>query len=366
MNTKVVAVVGLSRFTSPSGICRYASNIIKMLDKIENVEVIFIIGTWQKAYFDKAFGINQLNISVRTVSIPNNSIMRNIWFLFMLPWTLASLKVNILFLTFPIPFVKSFVRKIKVITTVHDMYAFELPDNFRFPLFNRLFTSISLNGADLISSVSEVTTKKVKNYWPKLQNKLKTIYTPFSFTNISPSDEKDIVEKPYFLCVAQHRKNKNLDVLVKAFDNYKKTKNVSDILIIIGNNGPETVTLMRIVGLLESKNDIVFKNNVSENELIHYYLRTKCFVLLSSTEGLGIPLIESLYLSDAVICTDIEVFKEIDVENCNFVPRDKLNPTFVGELMSGKLRKNQKKGIIDSRFLFSNILKTYKNIVKEN
>lgn len=52
-------------------------------------------------------------------------------------------------------------------------------------------------------------------------------------------------------------------------------------------------------------------NGISEHELINLYRRTKVYVFPSSLEGFGMPLIEAKSQGCKVLCSDIDIFKEI-------------------------------------------------------
>ena len=268
-------------------------------------------------------------------------------------------------MTFPIPIFKFLFNKLKIITSVHDLYAFEFPENFKMPFFNRLFTIISIRNANKVSSLSNVTTKKINKYFPESSNKVITNYTPFAYSPIIENYNIVNASNEYILTVAQHRKNKNLDILIQAYGVYKKQTKSKLKLIIVGSNGPETNNLLNLTKELYLEMDISFKHGVSDEDLKKYYLNCKCFFLLSSTEGLGLPLIESLYYSKSIICSDIEVFREVDEENCNFVELENNQIGQIVDYLRDGYKPNFKFGLQDNRFDIQTIRKNYESLIIE-
>jgi glycosyltransferase involved in cell wall biosynthesis len=359
--SKSVYIVGLSRFQSPSGICRYAFNLADTLSSIDNTNVTLVIGDWQEKYYRNSFDWTSVKATLKVVSIRNTSFNRNFWFLFQLPFLINKEHINWLFLSFPIPFIGFLTPKTKIITAIHDLYAFEFPQNFRFPFFNRLFTKLSARSARNLSALSYVTADKVKKYLPSYSDKILVNYTTFSYDKIN---YENALMEDYYLTVAQHRKNKNIDILIRAFGKLKQVeKNNSTKLLIIGSEGPETENLHNLVIDYGIVNDVIFKEGVADNELINYYLNAKCFLLLSATEGLGIPLIESLYYCKHIICSDIEVFREIDNENCTFINLDKNIEKRLVESLMKDIIINKKFGIKDKRFTKAAIRNNYKSLL---
>jgi glycosyltransferase involved in cell wall biosynthesis len=360
---KSIYVIGLSRFTSPSGICRYAFNLTDILSGIDDVKVTLVVGKWQEDYYKNAFNWSSVNADLEVISIKNTSLSRNLWFLFILPILLIRRKANWLFFSFPIPFFSFLTPNVKIVTSIHDLYPFEYPQNFRFPFFNRIFTKMSAKSANIISALSNNTSESIKKNLPAYESKIVVNYTPFPYQSIG---EYDIIEDEYYLTVAQHRKNKNLDVLIRSFGELKKLTKDKKKLIIIGSKGPETQNLLHLVQQYNIEDYVVFLHGISDAELINYYLNCSCFILLSSTEGLGLPLIESLYYCKYVICSDIPVFREIDELNCNFINlEDKPQEQLVALWLNG-LNINTKFGIKDRRFDIDDIRVNYKRLIKFN
>ncbi|MDE5084254.1 MAG: glycosyltransferase family 1 protein, partial [Trichodesmium sp. St18_bin1] len=102
-----ILISALSRFNRPSGICRYATNLAKCLEEIEQISrITLVLGSWQEKYFIEDFQIDSEKIKIFPVNIKNNSIYRNIWFIFQLPKLTKIINPELVHISFPIPFLR--------------------------------------------------------------------------------------------------------------------------------------------------------------------------------------------------------------------------------------------------------------------
>ena len=150
----------------------------------------------------------------------------------------------------------------------------------------------------------------------------------FDFSSIRPelpSFLKNESDSQFILCVGQHRKNKNLDLLIKAYDALKDSQNLTKktTLIIVGSFGPETEKLKKLVEDLCLERLVFFPSSISDSELCWLYQHCVIFVIPSSFEGFCIPLVEALYFSCKVLCSNISIFREIGAESCTYFDLNK-------------------------------------------
>ncbi|NEP47002.1 MAG: glycosyltransferase family 4 protein, partial [Okeania sp. SIO2H7] len=165
-----ILISALSRFSKPSGVCRYAANLARCLEESARItKVTLVLGEWQTGYFQKCFKIDSKKINFVPIAIENNSLYRNIWFLFKLPGLVKTIKPDMVHLSYPIPFLNS-CFSVPVVATIHDLYPFDKPENFGFPnvWFNQLFLRICLANSQGIVSVSQQTSNRLEYYFPKL------------------------------------------------------------------------------------------------------------------------------------------------------------------------------------------------------
>ncbi|NES06110.1 MAG: glycosyltransferase family 4 protein [Okeania sp. SIO2F4] len=337
-----ILILALSRFDRPSGICRYAANLAKCLDEIEQISrITLVLGSWQEKYFLEDFQIDSEKIKIYPVNIKNSSIYRNIWFISQLPKLTKILNADLVHVSFPIPFFR-FIFPCPVVATIHDFYPFDNPENFGFPnyIFNQLFTQICVKNADGITCVSQVTLSRLKYYFPQIyQQKLPTvIYNYVDFQNTQSQSPNIIENTPFILAVAQHRKNKNLDLLVQAYGLLIQNLQIDSItkLIIVGSEGPETQRLLQLVNNLSLEKSVIFSSSLSDPELCWLYQNCELFVCPSASEGFCLPLVEALYFSCQIVCSDIPILKEVGNSDCIYFS------------LEGEVVKNLSTAIIDA------------------
>lgn len=320
-----ILIATLHRPTKPTGVCRHAASLAQSLAESDRVErVTLVVGAWQKYYFETFF--HSEKIQLVGVDIKNSSSVRNLWYLFGLPKLANRFNPDIVHLSFPIPFWRS-LFKIPVVTTIHDLYPYEFPENFGFPnsIFNRLFLKQSIHNSHGLVCVSLVTQEQLKFYFSGIDSRkpVAQIYNYVDFSRINSVIPKALDGRnafPFLLCVAQHRKNKNLHFAIEAYSLLVKNKQIpeSTQLILVGSPGPESDNLKQQVRDLALDERVLFLSSIDDSELCWLYQNCKLLVIASSTEGFCLPLAEALSFSCKVVCSNIPILKEIGSSQCTY------------------------------------------------
>ncbi len=322
-----VLISALHRPIKPTGVCRHAANLARCLaDTAIVTKVTLLIGSWQEQYFATSFNLCSDKINIVNIDIKNSSLARNRWFLWGLPKVAAQLQPDIVHLSFPMPFIRSQFR-CPVVSTIHDLYPYECPENFGKiqALFNRAFLRQCIQESDGLACVSQTTLDRFKFFFPKNppDQKLAVIYNIVDFHNIQPQIPRGLPEqasKTFLLTVAQHRKNKNLDLLINAYNQLLKTQKIDSAtqLVIVGSPGPETENLTKQIQDLQLQTKVQLLASIEDSELCWLYQNCQAFVIPSSNEGFCIPLAEALYLSCKAVCSDIPIFREVGSPDCAY------------------------------------------------
>lgn len=318
-----VFIAALHRPIKPTGVCRHAANLARCLaDTPQVTKISLVIGSWQEDYFKTAFALESDKIKLVVVKLKNSSIVRNLWFLRGLPKLANQLDADVVHLSFPFPFLRS-KFKAPVVTTIHDLYPYECPENFGFPwvLFNQLFLKQAIANSDGLPCVSQVTLDKLKFYFSALQprQKLEVVYNYVDFTGLSTTPPSQLTtDHKFLLTVAQHRQNKNLDLLIKAYAGLLQENQIDQDcnLVIVGTTGPETENIKSLINNFGLENKVSLLSAINDSELGWLYQNCEVFVIPSSTEGFCLPLAEALHFSDRVVCSDIPIFREIATAKC--------------------------------------------------
>ena len=366
-----VFIAALHRPIKPTGVCRHAANLARCLaDKSEVTKISLVIGSWQEHYFKTAFTLNSEKIELVIVEIKNSSIVRNLWFLQGLPKLANRLNADVVHLSFPFPFLRN-KFKASVVTTVHDLYPYECPENFGFPrvIFNQLFLKQAIANSDGLPCVSQVTLDKLKLYFPQLkpQQQLEVVYNYVDFEGLETYAPKQLAApRKFLLTVAQHRQNKNLDLLIEAYAKLRQTQAI-DLdcnLVIVGTTGPETEKITSLIAELGLKEQVNLLSAINDSELGWLYQNCEVFVIPSSTEGFCLPLAEALHFSDRVVCSDIPIFREIATEKCTYFSLendalDNLTQALVRVIQDSPIDKDV------SRFNRAHIAQQYLDLYKQ-
>jgi glycosyltransferase involved in cell wall biosynthesis len=323
-----ILIAALHRPTDPTGVCRFAANLARCLvDRIEISQITIVIGKWQSHYFENLLETSPSKIKLISIDVKNTSISRNLWFLFGLPKLARQQQADRVHLSFPLPFIRS-LFPCPVVVTIHDLYPYQFPENFGYKqaIFNKLFLQQCLHQCGGITCVSQTTWQALNYYFPHIhkKNKLTTViynFVDFSRVHTQPTIKfQQQFEFPFILCVAQHRKNKNIDLLIKSYDALKSAKQINPLtrLVLVGSPSTETAALHTLIKNLSLGSSIQMLSSIDDHELCWLYQNCQLFVMPSSLEGFCIPVVEALSFSCKVICSNIEIFREIGETDCTY------------------------------------------------
>jgi glycosyltransferase involved in cell wall biosynthesis len=321
-----ILIAAASYAAQISGLQRHAFNVVRCLLQLRALsEVHLVVAPWQRAMVEDADFDPDPRLTVHIAEMEPSSLSRNLWYYRELPALAARLRVDLVHLTFPMP-VDGPSFECPTVVTLHDLYPYEIPQNFGWPkcIFNRLVLQQCLRNVDAIACVSEITEVLLRRYAPAATwRKTTRIY------NCVEAEPHSAIEspipgwqgEPFLLCVAQHRRNKNIPLLLRTFDRLLQRGEIDSKtkLLIIGIAGPESRRIHRLVSNLRLDGRVHFLEGLSEPELQWCYGRCEALVTPSITEGFGLPVAEALLAGCRVVCSDIPAFREVGGDHCRFV-----------------------------------------------
>jgi len=215
-------------------------------------------------------------------------------------------------------------QQLPFVLTVHDM----IPErNFFYDQIGRDLIRDKKNlvyKANRLIAISEATKADMLEFYDIDPERIDVIHHgyPTTFDRFLTNERKPSVKpaQPYILFVGNRYAYKNFDLFVES---------VAELLI-------KYDLQLQVVGPLPSQKEqqliaglniashVNFRGHVSEEELFHCYHNALCFGFPSLEEGFGIPLLEAATANCPVVCSDIDIFREVaDDSALYFDPRSK-------------------------------------------
>ena len=321
-----ILIAAASFATSVSGLQRHAFNVARcLLLESEISEVHIVVAPWQLGLIEQA-GIHKSDrLFIQVANVGRSSLNRNVWYYRDLPKIAAQFQVDAVHLSYPMPINKRAFH-CPTVVSLHDLYPYEIPSNFGFPkcLFNRVVLQQCLRNADAIACVSNSTYLQLRNYVPaSVWRKSMRIYNCVEpgFCASAESPIPGWSGEHLLLCIAQHRRNKNIPLLIRAFEMLQKSRQIeSDTkLVIIGMRGPETPAIEKLINSAGLADSVYLLEGLREPELQWCYSNCAALVAPSIIEGFGLPVAEGLLAGSRVVCSDIPAHREIGKGWCRYV-----------------------------------------------
>jgi len=350
-----VVISAVSSARRPSGICRHAANLAIALSQYSDVSLTLLVGDWQLGYFQDAFGLPAVACDIVPIAIAANAVARNFWYYLRLPEIAQHYRADLVHLSFPAPLRRSQFQ-CPIVLSLHDLYPYDAPRNFGYSrvLFNRVFLRQSLRASDAIVCSSRFTLDRLRRYAGQAaMQKAMHIYQSVTLDSSADAAPAALhhLRQPFLLAVAQHRRNKNLDLLLAAFGRFRQQASKQEFrLVIVGSPGPETTALHAMVKRLSLQQHVVFLSELSDKELCFLYRKCELMIVPSSIEGFCFPLVEAVRCGSRVLCSDIPVLREIGESRCDYFPLQPRNPAALAAAIEAALLKPPPPPHISDRF----------------
>jgi len=342
-----IVIAAVSSNTFMSGVSRHAANIVRcLLTRSELSAVHILVAPWEYKHICEAVSRKDSRLRVHSVSLRPGTISRNLWYYSHLPALAAQLEADVVHISYPSP-VRQGAFHCPTVVSLHDLYPYDIPANFGFPkvLFNRIVLKQCLRSVDGIACVSESTRQNLGLRMPASASKKAT--TIYNCVEPAPAAVKPAFfdawkQDRFLLCVAQHRRNKNIPLVLQTFKHLLSTGVIdsSKRLILVGMPGPETARIHRFVREADLTQQVMFVSGISDAEMQWCYRNCELLLAPSIIEGFGLPVAEALLAGCRVVCSDIPSFREVGGDHCRYVG---LGPnavrdfaTAIGEALRGR------------------------------
>ncbi len=194
------------------------------------------------------------------------------------------------------------------VVTVHDVIFLKFPAHY--PLGWRLYWTRALRAsverAAVVLSVSESTGRDVETLLPGAKGKVCAVRSGVDPRGFDLDADRGRrlregwgIRAPYFLCVGNVTRRKNVPVLLDAFESIRAQTSAGLVLAgALEFGGGEVLERIR-----RSSEGVRYLGRVADDELAALYQGALAFVYPSQDEGFGLPVLEAMASRVPVITT---------------------------------------------------------------
>jgi glycosyltransferase involved in cell wall biosynthesis len=192
------------------------------------------------------------------------------------------------------------------VVTCHDLTPLHYPNSCRAYLHSRLVIMGHLHRANHIIAISQSVADSLNRAGIKSQrisvipNGVEKCEKP-----ISEPASRDV------LLIARHARNKNVELAIQGFAKFLRLRREWDgRLIVIGRPDRKTKAIIQLVREYDLATRIIFKKEVSDEELDQHFHQCFCLLSTSLMEGFDYPLFEAQARGLPTLASDIDVHRE--------------------------------------------------------
>jgi glycosyltransferase involved in cell wall biosynthesis len=211
----------------------------------------------------------------------------------------------------------------KHIVVFHDALFFDHPEYYN-PIWLKWFKLIAISAALKADSVivpSQFSLTRLGLHLPTLKSKMQVVYQgpkSINATSTQSDASKIALDKigkvPYMLHVGGLEKRKNLSFLIKALKEIRKKVDVK--LLLVGRPNPKIFNnshdeIMKTIDECGLQDDVIFTGYVPDEDLPILYKKSILYVIPSTYEGFGIPILEAFQQEVAVMVANNSCLQEI-------------------------------------------------------
>ena len=214
----------------------------------------------------------------------------------------------------------SLYSEVDSLIVMHDINFVHRPGDLPFLIrkyFNYYFPKFAKK-ATRIATVSEYSKNDIAKNFNIPGEKIDVVYNGANnlFKPLSENDKAEVRNEfseghEYFLFVGALHPRKNVAGLIKAYDEFRKSKDSNVKLVIVGNRMFKSGDIEYAVSLSPYQSDIIFTGRLESDKLVRIVGAALALTFVPFFEGFGIPVIEAFYCDTPVITSNVTSLPEI-------------------------------------------------------
>ncbi len=309
----------------PTGIGRYAENILKNLEQQRHeLELNIFVRKGEQPFLPVMEEYKKRGYKIRESEACSGALYKLITTVLPLPYHVffgRDSEVSVFFNYIVPPGVKG-----KRIVFLHDMAYKVYPETLRAKtkLWLNLNIRRSKKRADKFITISEFSKREIVTYLHINPDDIEVVYAGVNFNVYHPDYAVRKIEnvkqtyginRDYFLYLGTLEPRKNIVGLVKSYNKMKKSflKTASGYpqLVLAGKKGWLYKEIYELVDELQLKEDILFTGYITEEESALLMNGAIAFVFPSFYEGFGLPPLEAMACGTPVISSNAASMPEV-------------------------------------------------------
>lgn len=321
------------------GVGRHVRELIAALGRVDGENEYYIIVNNRQ---DSSFVPRQANFRIWSTSVRYNSyLLRDTWEQVFLPIKLRLLGIDIYHCpNFTLPLISSVGR----VVTVHDLGPV-------IGLYRRLsglrvgsLLRAAVRRADAVITVSEQVKREIHEVLGVPSSKISVVYNGVvsgSFLRAVPEISESISEKygvrsPYILFLGSLKENKNLVRLVESYALLPVRLRATYQLVLAGKSGSSAPKVDEAAKKFHVSSHVLLTGSVPDVDAVSLLRGAALFVLPSTYEGFGMPLLEAMAVGTPVVSSNIACLAEVGGDAAFYF--DPLNAKAIADTIQRALR----------------------------
>lgn len=209
------------------------------------------------------------------------------------------------------------------VVTIHDLALRQVPWTMRAETLRELGSKLDhacFEAARLITD-SRAVREELVTYGYSRPQRIRAIHLgPGQLARAEPAQVPAGAPGHFGLHVGTLEPRKNIVELLRAWRLVRQRVSEPPALVLCGRFGWKSREIQREVRLAEREGWLRHLGYVSEGELAGLYREASVVVFPSLYEGFGLPALEAMFADTPLVCSDIEVLREVAGEAALYAP----------------------------------------------